>query len=238
MTRFFAHSCEPMRLARWNKLQFYFFTQNAQNSRKPYGIEMLLYEGKRKGARSTCATVRMASTNNVCALPRIPRILRATFLPDSNIFYSSTDLAHESEPMRFARCLHVSRVSQVFQNQIYTILNDTRWSSWFAGVKLARWNKLQFYFFTRNTQNSRKPCGIEMQLWRNTQRRTLHLRHRPDGKHKQSVCASANSAHSACDIFTRQQFLLFVHESCSRCEPMRFELRDGRDRSPCRPGVN
>ena len=34
-------------------------------------------------------------------------------------------------------------------------------------------------------------------IWKNTRRRTLHLRHRPDGKHKQSVCASANFAYSA-----------------------------------------
>ena len=57
---------------------------------------------------------------------------------------------------------------------------------------------LEIIFLTQNTRKSRKPCGIEMLLYvGNTQRRTLHLRHRPDGKHKQSVCASANSAHSA-----------------------------------------
>ena len=67
---------------------------------------MLLYEGIHGGARYTCATIRMVSTNKVCALPRISRILREIFLPDSNFFFS-TDLAlaHCCEPMRLATSL-------------------------------------------------------------------------------------------------------------------------------------
>ena len=55
---------------------------------------MLSYEGIHGGARYTCATIRMVSTNKECALPRILRIPRETFLPDGNFFFLSTDLAH------------------------------------------------------------------------------------------------------------------------------------------------
>ena len=65
----------------------FFFTQNTRKSRKPCGTKMLSYEGIRGGARYTCATIRMASTNKVCALPRILRIPREIFLPDSNFFF-------------------------------------------------------------------------------------------------------------------------------------------------------
>ena len=68
-------------------LEIIFFTQNTRKTRKPCGIEMLLYVGTRRGARYTCATVRMASTNKVCALPRILRIPREMFLPNSNFFF-------------------------------------------------------------------------------------------------------------------------------------------------------
>ena len=57
---------------------------------------------------------------------------------------------------------------------------------------------LEIIFLTQKTRKTRKPCGMGMLLYvRNTQRRTLHLRHHPDGKHKQRVCASANFAYSA-----------------------------------------
>jgi hypothetical protein len=45
-------------------------------------------------------TIRMVSTNKVCALPRILRIPRETFLLGSIFFFLTTDLAQESEPMR------------------------------------------------------------------------------------------------------------------------------------------
>ncbi len=48
--------------------------------------------GTRRGARYTCATVRMASTNKVCALPRILRIPREIFY-QTVISFFATDLA-------------------------------------------------------------------------------------------------------------------------------------------------
>ena len=68
-------------------LEIIFLTQNTRKTRKPCGMEMLLYGKIRGGARYTCATIRMASTNNVCALPRILRILRETYLPNGNFFF-------------------------------------------------------------------------------------------------------------------------------------------------------
>jgi hypothetical protein len=49
--------------------------------------KMFLYEGIHGGAHYACATIRMASTNKVCALPRILRILREIFLSDGNMFF-------------------------------------------------------------------------------------------------------------------------------------------------------
>ncbi len=68
-------------------LEIFFLTQNTQKSRKPCGIEMLSHVGILGGARYACATIRMASTNKVCALLRILRIPRETFLPNGNIFF-------------------------------------------------------------------------------------------------------------------------------------------------------
>ena len=86
------------------KSVLFFLTQNTRKTRKPCGMEMLLHGGIRRGARYTCATFRMGSTNKVCALPRILRIPRETFLLGSNFFFLTTDLAltHRSEPMRLA----------------------------------------------------------------------------------------------------------------------------------------
>jgi hypothetical protein len=89
-------------------LEIFFLTQNTRKSRKPCGIEMLLYEGIRGGARYACATIRMASTNKVCALPRILRIPREIFLSDGNIFFwtrisrITRFFAHNIKPMRIA----------------------------------------------------------------------------------------------------------------------------------------
>ena len=71
----------------------FYFTQNTRKTRKPCGMEMLLHGGIRRGARYTCATSRMGSTNKVCALPRILCIPRETFLLGSNFLTSSLFLA-------------------------------------------------------------------------------------------------------------------------------------------------
>ena len=103
-------------------LEITFLTQNTRNSRKPCGIKMRLYEGIRRGARYTCATIRMASTNKVCALPRILRIPRETFLAENNFLFFDHESCLRCEPMRLARCLHVSQVPRVFYDHIHGII--------------------------------------------------------------------------------------------------------------------